>query len=30
MFCMAKGVLHRRTGVLARMYVHFCGERGVQ
>jgi len=23
--CMAKRLLHRRTGVLARMYVHFCG-----
>ena len=24
MVCMAKG-LHCRTGVLARVYVHFCG-----
>jgi len=27
--CMAKGLLHRRTGVLARVYVHLYSERGV-
>ena len=29
MVCMVKGLLHCRMGVLARVYVHFCGERGV-
>jgi len=27
--CMAKGMLHRRTGVLARVYVYLYSERGV-
>ena len=27
--CMAKKLLHCHTGVLARVYVYFCGERGV-
>jgi len=26
MVCMAKELLHRRTGVLARVHVYFCGE----
>jgi len=29
MVCMATALLHRRTDVLAQVYVHFCGERGV-
>jgi len=29
MVCMSKAFLQRRTGVLARVYVHFCGEHGV-
>jgi len=29
MGCMEKALLHRCTGVLARVYVHFCNERGV-
>ena len=29
MVCMAKGLLHCCTGVLAQVYVHFCGERCV-
>jgi len=29
MVCMAKELLHCRTSVLARVYAHFCGERGV-
>jgi len=30
MVCMQTKLLHRRTGVLARVYVHFGGEGGVQ
>ena len=26
---MVKKLLHRHTGVLARVYVHFCGERSM-
>jgi len=29
MVCMEQKLLHRRAGVLARVYVHFRGERGV-
>ena len=28
--CMSRKLLHRRTGVLAPVYVHFFSERGVQ
>jgi len=27
---MVKVLLHRRMGVLARVYVHFCGQRGIK
>jgi len=30
MGCMARELLHRRTGMLAPVYEHFCSERGVQ
>jgi len=29
MVCMVMVLLHYHTGVLALVYVHFCGERGV-